>query len=343
MRKAVLLGLALGASGCSLEDHGLQSTLDGAPGVDAGFDSTVGDGGGDPDATIDDSGPSTDVVIVPDVNQDAPTPDAGPCLTPSTSCPSLSGGAKIVIFEPTTALNCPVGWAKADLVTDPKPLGGACTCRCNATLPSCKPAQISVTDGANSSCGGGGTAQINYSGNCANGTLNNKAYLMVAKVTPTGGGCAADTLANGTQVSFTTARACTPPPACLGDVCLGTVPAGFATCIDTPGDVPCGVVGYTASRTVVGAGTALNCGLGTCACGFTPSCGGNVQFFSQPNCAVLTTTIPADDSCNLANFQNGSTSQSIRYNPTATAGCAASGAATAATPLNGPHTICCNK
>ena len=338
MKRAVLV-LAAFACGCSLEERGLQAS-DGAPPIDATYDSTLPDAG-DTDATIDDSGPSTDVVVLPDVNDDAPVADAGPCQTPSTGCPSLGGGAKIVIHETSTALNCPAGWTKTDRATNAQPLGGACGCRCNPTLPSCKPSQLSITDGANSGCGGGGTAQVNYSGNCANTTLNLKSYLQVAKIPAVGAACTPDTLANGGQITFTTVRSCTPPPACLGDVCSGTVPPGFAACIDLPGDVPCNTLGYQTTRTVVGTGAALNCGIGSCACSSSPSCAGNVQFFSQPNCAVLSTTIQADDVCVPGNYQNGSTMQSVRYNPTATAGCASSGNATASTTLTFPHTICC--
>lgn len=333
--KRAAVALAFFACGCSLEERGLQATLDGAPPIDAAVDSTIG-----ADATIDDSGPSTDVTILPDVNQDAPTPDAGPCLTPPTLCPALTGGAKIVIFETSTSQSCPSGWAKADLVTNPVALGGACSCRCNATAPTCKPTQLTITDGANAGCGGGTTSQVSYSGNCANVTLNNKAYLQVGKVTPVNGGCTADTLANGTQVTFDVVRACTPPPSCLGDVCGGAVPSGFAACVDLPGNVPCTVSGYP-NRTVVGNGATLNCNLGTCACGATTSCGGNVQFFGQPNCAVLTTTIQADDVCAAGNFQNGSTSQSVRYNGTPLTTCQSSGAAVADPGLAAVHTICC--
>ena len=110
---------------------------------------------------------------------------------------------------------------------------------------------------------------------------------------------------------------------------------------DAPGDLPCSVAGYP-NKHAVGTATSLACQLGTCACAASPSCGGDVDFFSQPNCATKTTTIPANDTCTQAVYTNGSTVQSVRYlNAQPDAGCTSSGAPTAQAGLANARTICC--
>ncbi len=344
MRWVIGAVVALGLlEGCSLDEGGtLHATADGGNGPDA----TIGDDGGSAqDATLpdgSDDGATNDVVVVPDANDDAPAPDAGPCTTPSSACPFIPAPWKLVVYEGSTALGCPAAWPKTDLATNPSTQAGACACGCKPTPPSCKPAALTVTDGANSSCGGGNTAAFGYGGNCTNATLNLKSYLSVGKVVPIGGICLPGAIADSNKLSFSVTRSCGVPPACAGDVCSNQVPAGFQACVTAPGDLPCVIGGFTTNRYVVGTGANLQCTNGTCTCSTSPSCGGSVDFFSQANCAVKTTTIPADESCQPGNYQNGSTVQSVRYvGAQPNAGCGASGTPTTQAVLDKPQTICC--
>lgn len=334
--KRALVFLSLAATACSLEEGGLLPGDGGAPPIDA----TTNDGTVIPDSSVSDAPPSDDVVVIPDANDDAPAVDAGPCQTPAAACVGVIPPWKVVLFEPNTALGCPASWPKSDVATDPLPQAGACACTCKATPPTCTPGSLSVTDGANNACGGGSTTTFAYPSKCTNATLNLKAYLSVTKIPPTGGSCTADVITSSGKVSFTVARSCAAPQACIGDVCAGLVPAGFKACVDSPGDVACSVPGFT-NRTVVGGGASATCAVGTCACGSNPTCGGSVEFFGQPNCAVKTTTIPADETCNPGNYQNGSSVQSVRYQPQPDAVCSGSGAPAPDAKLSGVHTICC--
>jgi hypothetical protein len=333
------LPIVVFVAGCSLNQGGTLATgADGSIGADATLDDATVPG---PDGSTDAG--TNDVVVIPDANDDAPAADAGPCTIPPSVCGPIPGPWKLVVYQSTATLGCPATWAKTDYAWNPGTQAGACTCGCKPTPPTCKPTTLSVTDGANAQCGGGSTSTFAYAGNCTNTTLNLKSYLAVGKVVPTGGACAPGAVADPSKLTLTVGRACAVPPQCMGDVCANLIPAGFEACVVSPGDVACSVPGFT-KRSVVGVGANLACGDGTCACNASPSCGGGVDFFGQPNCqnGTKTTTIPADETCNAANFQNGSTVQSVRYvGAQPNAGCAASGTATTQAVLDKPQTICC--
>src|SRR5439155_26288922 len=62
----------------------------------------------------------------------------------------------------------------------------------------------------------------------------------------------------GKGASASPARVCMPPGSCVESLCLGTAPAGFASCLVQDGDVPC-PAGPFVNRTLSGTRADVAC------------------------------------------------------------------------------------
>lgn len=136
-------------------------------------------------------------------------------------------------------------------------------------------------------------------------------------------------------------RACAPPPACAEDVCTGSVPNGFRSCIVGPSGASCPSGPFSNQVVVVGASAEVSCTSCT-ACSVTQQpCGaGTVKFWGDANCTTQPKgSIAADGNCNATNGASGvnhftyeNQVQGVQCN---------GGTSTAAATLTAEQTVCC--
>lgn len=286
-------------------------------------------------------------VVVKDVIADVvsePGPPV-PCSTDSGACTStLQAGWTPIAFATSRTNACPSNFTADDVVTNPQIQSGACTCDCTpVTAPSCAIGSLTGTFGATNQCGGGtnGPYSITSDGECYDwGNVALSAYHDWTKLGLTAGTCTSAPTLDSNKVATDAVRACTPPPQCAEDVCSGSPPAGFSSCIVHDADLACPSGPFTA-RTVVAVSVQFACS--SCsACANTGTGCGNAQidYYATTNCTGSLATDAVDGKCDASgNVQSVITH--FKYTaPVLGAACTPGTSTATPTPTN-LRTICC--
>lgn len=293
MRWWSCVAFVLAVTGCSLEESGIGTgpTSDGGP--DVTFDVSG-------DVTVDVGTP--DVVTVDVIEEPGPPL---PCSTDASVCTgAIPSGWTLTMFAPNRNTACPSNATPADVVANPGVAAGGCTCSCNITTqPSCAIGTVNGGWGTNNcnNTNGWGPWTFATAGQCVslgyNGNLADK--NMFSKLGVTAGACNGAATTDPTKLTSTPMRTCVPAPACAEDVCSGTVPAGFRSCIAADGDLACPAGPFSVKAAVTGANATLACGACT-ACNVTQSgCGAaTIKYWDDGNCTTQTGSIAADGQCN---------------------------------------------
>lgn len=304
------------------------------------------DGGALPDAPIVVPDAGADVLVpdaAPDVALDAPF-DAGPDVVdagcPVNACANVPGGWNPVAYKDGTK-TCPAGTTGLAYATKPTPSGGACACGCTLqTAPVCDvgTTQTSFSVNPNSTCASLGlTHTFATSGQClaVNGGFSDN-YATTAL--PRSGGACTGAPAAGTATA-TDVALCTPN-VCKEAICANVVPAGYKSCIETPGDTTCPSNTPYTKLVTVGDTPGVSCSNG-CGCNVTGTCSSpKITYFTDTNCATVAQSFVANGTCQAVTF--GGTLRGVSYQATVqNPGCAPTGSSVATGTLQNRHTVCC--
>jgi hypothetical protein len=268
-----------------------------------------------------------------------------PCSTDASSCTSaLQAGWTPIAFAASRTTACPSNFTADDVVMNPQAQADACSCSCTpGQAPSCAIGNLVGTFGQSSQCNGGNNSfNITSDGQCYDwgGTFTVAVWHDWTKLPLTPGTCTSIATLDPNKVSTTGARACEPPPQCEEDVCSGSAPAGFSSCIAHDADVACPSGPFT-TKTLVAASIKFDCG--TCsACSNTGTgCGvATVDYYANANCTGSLATDTVDGNCDLTgNLQSGASH--FKYTSAVIGAACTAGTSTAAPTATGPKTICC--
>lgn len=221
---------------------------------------------------------------------------SGPCVA------AVAAGWTPLAFAPSRANGCPSNFLASDLVSDPVAPANTCVCTCNiATQPSCSIGVATLNFGSTSQCTGApSNYNITANGQCVDfgfGNFTENAFQKWTKLGLTAGTCNGSATADASKLTATPVRACAPSPACNEDVCNGTVPAGFKSCITHDNDLTCPAGPFT-QKFLAGTSTSAQCS--TCsACTISAQCGAaTVRSYGDAACTILKDSITADGTCN---------------------------------------------
>jgi len=295
-----------------------------------------GDGGG-PDVVTND-------VVIPDVVTE-PGPPV-PCSTDASACTSaLAAGWTPVAFASSRTTACPSNFTAEDIVANPQVQTGACTCDCTpGNAPSCAIGSLSGTFGSSSQCGGGtnGPYNITTDGQCYDwgGSFALANYHDWTKLGLTPGTCTSAPTLDANKVSTDPMRACAPPPQCAEDVCSGSPPAGFSSCIVHDTDLLCPPGPFT-SRTIVADGVQFACGACAGCTNTGTGCGAaKIDYYATSNCTTALATDTVDGNCDPSNTGVNNVSHFKYSAPVVGAACTPGTSTATPTPTN-LRTICC--
>lgn len=342
------LGLAAGAAGCALEREGTGNVLASGGAAGAGIGGSAGVATGGTGATpvvdastggttpIDDAG--NDAIVVPDA-----TPEASACNTPPGACVGgVPVGWEVVAFAVDPAGGCPAGFFQTNKKTNPMVAPGGCDCGCTITTPPCvngsTTTYYSYTSGGNCGTQGG---PLNVSGtgcHSLGGSYQLNNYYKSAPL-PVGGACTGNVLFDATKFTTQIGVLCQPPSGCQEEVCAGQVAAGFASCIQTAGDVACPGAPFV-NKTLV-----MDAAIPTCSacdgCSVKAQCNNpRVTFYSDGACSNVVHNVASNGQC--VSVQGSGTIVAFKYQvDVANAACTATGKKEASITPTAPVTVCC--
>ena len=267
-----------------------------------------------------------------------------PCSTDASACTSgLAAGWSPIAFASSRATACPSNFAPGDVVSNPQAQAGACACDCTpGAAPSCAIGNLTGTTGATNQCNGGNNSfNITTDGQCYDwgGLFSVALYHEWNKLGLTPGTCTSAATLDSNKVSVTDARACAPPPECVEDVCGGSAPAGFSSCIVHGNDVVCPAGPFTA-RTVVADSVQFACGACAGCTNSGTSCGtATVDYYANANCTGSLATDNVDGSCDLTGTV--ASASHIKYSAAVIGAACKPGTSTATPTPTNLRTICC--
>ncbi len=269
-----------------------------------------------------------------------------PCTTDASACTAgLLAGWTPVAFAATRAAACPANFTSSDVVTAPQVQAGACACDCTpGQPPSCAVGNLSGMFGTTSQCGGGtnGPYAIKADGECYDwgGSFPLALFHDWTKLGLTPGTCTSAPTIDTNKVSVTDARACVPPQECAEDLCAGSAPAGFASCIEASGDVSCPQGPFT-TRTLVADSVQFACG--ACAgCTNTGTGCGNatIDYYAGAACTTSLATDTVDGKCDASNTGVTGVTHFKYTAPVVGAACTPGTTTVTASPA-AARTVCC--
>lgn len=286
----------------------------------------------------------SDVIITPDVIDEPGPPE--PCtLAPGACVAALAAGWTITAFDPTAEATCPSNFIESPLVYDPQPQAGACDCGCSVTQqPACNLGLLPRMVSNDTSCGMTGVT-LTVAGSGCNGwppnTTSLDAYAQSSPLAPTLGSCTANAVANPSAVGSKVGRMCTPPSACVEQMCEGTVPTGLSLCVVHDGAQSLCPGGFGPTPMVVGDAIDLACSMCTCDMTGSTCTNASIDIYGDNMCKTTKlASVPVDGNCD-ADSAGGSTARGFVYNATPNGACAATGPKTANATLTNQKTICC--
>jgi hypothetical protein len=240
--------------------------------------------------------------------------------------------------DPPTA--CPVDFTQTDAFTAPVAGAGTCECACNITTEPCVVGMLPTYYSSNMSCGTqGATLNVNGTACTAIGFTGSLGNYYKSPPLPVGGACTGAAVVDALKVTKTRTRACAPSAQCLEDVCAGKTPSGFASCIQSDGDVACPAGPFT-KRTLVMADVEVACS--ACStCTVSGQCTNpRIHFYSDSSCQNEVADLPSNGTC--ASTGGGGSVSYFRYEVTVqNKACAATGPKTATLTPKGAVTVCC--
>jgi hypothetical protein len=276
-------------------------------GVLSGLDDLIVTDGGDVDA-------SDDVSI--DIG---PSCESGACGAPA--------GFQPVLFANAQSTACPSGLSSTDVVVDPAPSNGACSCVCNYQ-PSCSPETLTYSSG-NATCTQLSTTTTLLDGGCNKGSnMPPPSHMAIGPFAPTNP--CTSTLGPVGTVASTSGRLCS-----VESCAACTAPAGFTLCFAQPGAVAC-PKGMTTH--VTGESAKIDCDV--CgACTSTAKCTGSITIYDDTACNLKDDTYQVDGTCNsLFDVDNLG---SYRYAPVVDPGTCTPGTSAASVSIAAQTTVCC--
>lgn len=335
---AIAVILLLGA-GCTIDMMGTGPSSDVPPPSTPDGSTSDKDGATTAETGAVDGGGS-------DATEERPPP--GPCSTTSTACVgALAAGWTPIAFASARTAGCPTNYVQSDLVFGATAQAGACTCACQVSAgdpPSCAVGSVSSMTGA--TCTNAGlTYTLSNGTGCTLIPSGGGAVAATAKLTTPPihlGTCNPSVTKDNSKLVTSVARACEPPAECREDVCAGTAPAGFTSCIAHDGDVGC-PAGPFGTKALVGPTASLTCG-GCATCQNSATCGvATMRFYDDNQCAAEVASRVANGQCNnVASGTSGVTATYFKFDvATQNAACAPTSAPTTAAALDQPRTICC--
>jgi hypothetical protein len=271
-------------------------------------------------------------------------PSTGACVS------AIPHGWSLVIYD-LGADPCPANFASHDVSGPATIQAGACSCGCSVSQPgNCAQGTLIVhpSGGANSSCDADGGWSKALDGSACT-VLGVTLYVqgphsdLIVPLTAQGGTCSDTTQADSSKLVTTPTRYCEVPSPEADSICNGTVPSGFASCIQTSGATTCPSGSVFAHPYVVEDSATLQCP--SCAgCTVATTCtNATLAGFSDMGCSAqgLIGSVGADGGCNSVNLASYPASLvAIEYSATASSTCT-SGSSAPSAQLTNPRTICC--
>lgn len=235
-----------------------------------------------------------------------------------------------------SASTCSGSWAGPATTLSSGLSAQPAVCGCSCGPPTDVSCSISVTPG-DASCTAIGASSTYSAGSCVTTDYTS----LLGSPQASGGSCAPNPSTTLPPVTWSTAiQSCQPAAAAAGSctgsgVCLPTLDANFALCIQQAGDVPCPSGAY-GSKLVAYEGVSDSRGCASCTCGGASgvSCGGTWITYSSGSCSTST------GSNGLSGCEPGGAGA---YSATTSGGsCVASTPqATGTATASGPITFCC--
>jgi hypothetical protein len=262
-----------------------------------------------------------------------PSGDSGP-VVPIDPCDAGALPAQAFILVPSSA-SCPKGTTDRAVQTAPQAQAGACSCgTCTPSAdPSCADSSFDWRWGGDNNCTSGGPMSYNITANnaCINLQSGNNftlaGYNRWPTITPTPGSCTATAVTDGTKVTATALRACTPT---AGASVCGTLGPGERLCAPATGACS----GALSHAVTIGDTATVSCA--ACGCSRTATqC--NVEYHDNTSCTHMVFQRPADNQCDATGSKSVGTIKVYPMNPTCTA---SPGTATAS--LSNPQALCCS-
>jgi hypothetical protein len=299
------------------------------------------------DATVVDArlvDAKTDDVEHPKDVAEEPSPPAA-CTVPPGACVSaLPPGWGLVTYATSPGATCSSQYVGGAVVSNPAAQTGACGCVCDVTsAPTCNQGELARMVNTATPCNQtGNPLDVNGSG-CtpwATGSGGLAPYSQSTPLALTAGTCMGAPTMDLSNVTSDPGLLCTPPTQCEEQLCEGGPPAGFSLCVAQPGPTSSCPAGW-GTPMVVGDSVGLVCSACNCDVNSQSSCSGaSVEFFSDPGCTMLASTVSIDGTCNTE--QNaGAHVMAFEYFATLNQVCVAEGPNTATVSPTNPQTICC--
>jgi hypothetical protein len=305
---------------------------------------------------VDAGSPPNDADVDPDSSflgeVDASTVDG---CSP-TGCYDIPLGFQLVSLGPTTQ-PCPTDFAVPQtVVSGPTVGGGACSCGCSITThSSCQVSTLTQHIGNNpdaSTCPNQFVTNLNAGCGMDGylGPFNNWREFWPNQNAAGGGLCNSQTNKDGSKLSSQSQKLCqaTVVPRCDTKICPPKLPAPYAACIATAGDVDCPT--DFPKKTLGGSKADFSCD-GTCGCsGVSGDCNtGTISFYFPPDCSgTAGVSYPVNGTCvsNAAASGNPNAPYgSHKYfpDPVQNEKCNLTGSVSPSAPsLSQVTTVCCN-
>lgn len=254
--------------------------------------------------------------------------DPGACTLPSAD------GFSVVLFGDATT-ECPSGFRTADVLEDPTPTPGACTCGSCSTRVDCTAGSVpTFYDDEEGSCRERGLTLRANGGACDDRRGRLGVHASVAPPRAIVGACSAEGVAVRSAVSTTPRRTCMRRRSTCPDRACDA-PAGMQACLVKEGDVECPAT--APAKHLVGSDFTLACA--TCGCNVDAVCEGKMRFYERKHCeGAPTRTLPVGQCTET----EGEDFESTRWVGTVgPARCRKDAPPPAAVGLDGATTVCC--
>lgn len=288
-------------------------------------------------------GGSSDVLIAPDV-KDEPAPPLPCTVAPGACVSALAPGWSLAAFDPTAETACPSNFIDTSAVYEPQAQAGACDCGCAVTgAPACDLGLLQRMVSNDTSCSQTGSLLTVTGPGCTGWPINAStldAYSKSTPLAPVGGTCTPNAVPSTSNVGSKVGRMCTPPTACVEQLCEGDVPAGLSVCVVHDGVQATCPGGFGPTPRVIGDAVDLSCSACTCDLSTSTCTNASLDIFSDMQCTTKLVTLAVDGTCG-ADSASGNAPRAFEYHATVNALCASTGPKTATVGLTNQKTICC--
>lgn len=264
--------------------------------------------------------------------------------------PAIPSEWRAVAFSEQGRPDCPVGYATADVVSEP-PAASACVCTCDLQNPaSCVEGMIVIEPTGSGQCMGAPSIPLDANGSsCGKVNLNTGVNTKV-KISPlpaTQGTCSANVAkAFLPAVEGRSCSAAAVGGGCAdGGACVTILNAPFVSCIEHDGAATC-PAGFPKGHSVGESVTGDNRDCSSCSCGTSATCSSpKLTLYTSSDCSFGGLDWPLTGACEPLNDGLGNNYDSFRYTATIangmTCGKTVDTAPTGSLVLEGERTVCC--